>query len=66
MSARDQYVNRCLDELHGGWAGAYVISGAVGAWRAERRDGTGMLLAHDPGELWERIRRDYQRHLVPK
>ena len=42
------YMSVTLSELRHHWGGAYLISGIIGHWRAERRDDGQALTADDP------------------
>lgn len=55
----DYVVFTPLGSLRWHWGGAYVISGIIGAWRAERRDDGRTLTADDPEKLRRAIIADY-------
>jgi hypothetical protein len=55
-----------LRDLQFHWGGAYVITGIIGAWRAERRDNGRVLIADDPEKLRRAIIADYTRRPVPR
>jgi hypothetical protein len=55
-----------LGDLRWHWGGAYVISGLMGLWRAERRDDGRALTADDPEKLRRAIITDYTRKPVPR
>lgn len=48
------------------WGGAYLISGILGCWRAQRRDDGRTLTADDPQKLHAVIIADYARKPVPR
>jgi hypothetical protein len=53
------YVTSPLADLRHHWGEAYLISGILGHWRAQRRDDRRTLTAGDPETLREAIRADY-------
>lgn len=55
-----------LGDLCWHWGGAYVITGIIGAWRAERRDDGRVLTANDPEKLRRAIIADYTAKPVPR
>jgi hypothetical protein len=55
-----------LADLRWHWGGAYLISGIVGYWQAERRDNGRTLTAHDPEQLRQAIIADYTAKPVPR
>jgi hypothetical protein len=55
-----------LGDLCWHWGTAYVLSGIIGHWRAERRDDGRVLTADDPEKLRQAIIRDYTRKPVPR
>jgi hypothetical protein len=55
-----------LDDLRWHWGGAYLISGIIGCWRAERRDDRRTLTADDPEKLRRAIIADYTARPVPR
>lgn len=55
-----------LRDLQFHWAGAYVITGIIGAWRAARRDDGRVLAADDPEKLRRAIIADYTAKPVPR
>ena len=55
-----------LGDLRWHWGGAYVISGSLGCWRAQRRDDGRVLAADDPEKLRRAIIADYTRKPVPR
>ena len=55
-----------LADLRWHWDGAYLISGVIGYWRAERRDDGRTLTADDPEMLRRAIIADYTAKPVPR
>jgi hypothetical protein len=55
-----------LGNLQWHWGGAYVITGILGCWRAQRRDDGRVLTADDPEKLHDRIVEDYTGRPVPR
>lgn len=55
-----------LGDLRWHWGGAYLITGIIGAWLAERRDDGRVLTADDPEKLRQAIIRDYTAKPVPR
>lgn len=55
-----------LADLRHHWGEAYLISGTIGCWRAQRRDDRRTLTAEDPELLREAIRDDYARKPVSR
>jgi hypothetical protein len=55
-----------LCDLRWHWGGAYVISGTIGRWRAERRDNRRVLTAEGPEMLRALIIADYRAKPVPR
>jgi hypothetical protein len=55
-----------LRDLQFHWDDAYVISGIIGALRAERRDDGRVLTADDPEKLRRAIIADYTAKPVPR
>ena len=55
-----------LGDLRWHWGSAYVITGIIGAWRAERRDDGRVLTADDPEKLRRAIIANYSRKPVPR
>ncbi len=55
-----------LGDLRWHWGSAYMISGIIGAWRAERRDDGRVLAADDPEKLHDAIVADYTARPVPR
>ena len=55
-----------LTELRWHWGEAYLTSGRIGSWRAERRDDNRPLTADDPEKLRQAIIADYTAKPVPR
>jgi len=55
-----------LGDLRWHWGDAYLISGAIGGWRAERRDNGRVLKADDPVKLRQVIVADYTARPVAR
>lgn len=55
-----------LGDLRWHWGAAYVISGIIGTWRAERRDDGRTVTADDPEKLRRAIIADYTARPVPR
>jgi hypothetical protein len=62
----DYVVMTSLGDLWWHWGGAYIITGIIGAWRAERRDDGRVLTADDPEKLRRAIIADYMAKPVPR
>lgn len=62
----DYVILTLLGDLRWHWGGAYVITGIIGAWRAERRDDGRVLTADDPEKLRRAIIADYMAKPVPR
>ena len=62
----DYVIMTPLGDLRWHWGGAYIISGIIGAWRAERRDDGRTLTADDPEKLRRAIIADYTAKPVPR
>jgi hypothetical protein len=55
-----------LEDLQWHWGLAYLITGAVGHWVAQRRDDGRTLTASTPGALRDLITEDYETRPVPR
>jgi hypothetical protein len=55
-----------LADLRWHWGEAYLISGIIGYWRAERRDDGRTLTADDPEKLRQATIADYTAMPVPR
>jgi hypothetical protein len=62
----DHVILAPLGDLRWHWGSAYVISGILGCWRAQRRDDGRVLTADDPEKLRRAIIADYTTWPVPR
>jgi hypothetical protein len=60
------YVTTRLSDLRWHWGEAYLISGIIGCWRAERRDDGRTVEADDAEKLRQAIVADYMAKPVPR